>query len=183
MVRIWNLLVSSLILMKYKLLYGSSFNFSASTRVGRNFRIRLSNGGRVRLGKRVLVRDNVILHCTGGYIDIHDDVFINDNTLISSRESVVIKERTIIGQNVLFYDHDHDYQSDSVRDNYLVEPICVDSDVWIGSQACILRGTSIGKSCVVGAQTLVKGNIPSNSVYYQKKEKIMRDICNDSRKK
>ena len=182
MVRIWNLLISSLILIKYKLLYGGRINFSASTRVGRNFRIRLSNGGRVRLGKHVLIRDNVILHCTGGYIDIHDGVFINDNTSISSRKSVTINDRTIIGQNVLFYDHDHDYRSSSVRDNYLVEPVFVDSDVWIGSQVCILRGTSIGKGCVVGAQTLVKGSIPSNTVYHQKREEITRGICNDIRK-
>lgn len=40
---------------------------------------------------------------------------------------------------------------------------------WIGANTVILRGTTIGDNCVIGAGCIVTGDIPSNSVYIQKR--------------
>ena len=42
--------------------------------------------------------------------------------------------------------------------------------VWIGANTVILRGTVIGDDCVIGAGSVVKGNVPANSVLVQKRD-------------
>lgn len=41
----------------------------------------------------------------------------------------------------------------------------VGDDVWIGFDSIILSGTKIGKGSVIGARSIVKGNVPPFSVY------------------
>ena len=43
--------------------------------------------------------------------------------------------------------------------------IVVDDDVWIGYESLILSGSHIGKGSVIGARSVVKGEIPPYSVY------------------
>lgn len=45
------------------------------------------------------------------------------------------------------------------------ENIIIEDDVWIGYDSLILSGTHIGKGSVIGARSVVKGNIPPYSVY------------------
>ena len=48
-------------------------------------------------------------------------------------------------------------------------PITVGDDVWIGANTVILRGTVIGRDCVVGAGSVLKGVYPAGSVIVQKR--------------
>ena len=41
---------------------------------------------------------------------------------------------------------------------------------WIGTGAIILRGSSIGENCIIAAGTVVKGNIPNNSIAKNNRE-------------
>ena len=51
----------------------------------------------------------------------------------------------------------------------------IGNDVWIGAGAVILRGTTIGDKAVIGAGSIVKGNVPAGSVFYQKRETIIKE--------
>jgi len=42
--------------------------------------------------------------------------------------------------------------------------IIVEDDVWIGTDALILSGAHIGKGAIIGARTVVSGNIPAYAV-------------------
>lgn len=63
----------------------------------------------------------------------------------------------------------HDY-SRSVARMYAHEniggsaPVQIGNNVFIGMGVTILMGTKIGNNCIIGADAVVKGNIPSNSV-------------------
>ncbi|MCI8662037.1 MAG: acyltransferase [Lachnospiraceae bacterium] len=175
-IRIINFLRSEMALLKYKVLYGKKFSFAWSVRVGKNFRIRISNGGSIKIEGRTLIRDNVILHSSGGRILLGKEIFLNDMVCLNSKGTIKIDDRVIIGQNVTFYDHDHDYKSASVRDNYVIGKIYVGFETWIGSQCCILKGSDIGSRCVIGAQSIVKEKILDNTIYYQKRVKTIRRI-------
>ena len=39
-----------------------------------------------------------------------------------------------------------------------------------------MGGTKIGYNCVIGAGSIVKGNVLSNSVFLQKKENMVKEI-------
>ena len=55
------------------------------------------------------------------------------------------------------------YKQDSTHcPNY---DIVIDDDVWIGYDCLIMSNSHIGKGSVIGARSIVKGNIPPYSIY------------------
>ena len=76
-----------------------------------------------------------------------------------------------IRSECLIYDHDHDISSaESIHDSgYKTSPVVIGDDVWIGANTVILRGTVIGRDCVVGAGSVLKGVYPAGSVIVQKR--------------
>ena len=65
----------------------------------------------------------------------------------------------------------HDYSWYVLRDSYnellpdAGGEVCIGDNCFIGYKACILKGTTIGKNVIIGAYSVVKGNIPSNTVW------------------
>lgn len=149
----------------------------------------------VKLGKRVsiTVRKNSTLIITGKFvtrnnveivisnnaeISIGDRVFINSNCILSARKKISIGNNVQLGPNCLIYDNDHDYHVDPKErsQRFQCDDVIIGDDVWIGAGTIILKGTQIGHNCVIGAGSIVKGNIPDNTLYIQKRESIYRDI-------
>lgn len=53
-------------------------------------------------------------------------------------------------------------------DDILPDPggeVVIGNNCFIGYQSCILKGTTIGDNVIIGARSVVKGNIPSNTVW------------------
>ena len=104
-----------------------------------------------------------------------DKVFVNSNCLMSAHKSIIIGDRVQFGPGCMIFDHDHDYRADVDKRNktFLVEAIEIGSDTWIGANTIILRGSKIGNNCVIGAGCVIKEAIPDNTVYIQKRQKIV----------
>lgn len=92
-------------------------------------------------------------------------VSFNNNCIITCRDSIVIGSNVLIEPNVLIFDHDHDYKSDDFLNNFVTEPIIIEDNVWIGGNCTILKGTIIHSGAVIGAGTVVSGEVHANSVY------------------
>lgn len=43
--------------------------------------------------------------------------------------------------------------------------VAIGNNVFVGYQACILKGTRIGDNVIIGARSVVKGDIPANTVW------------------
>jgi acetyltransferase-like isoleucine patch superfamily enzyme len=69
---------------------------------------------------------------------------------------------------------DHDHAGSENWGSYVETPVVIGNDVWIGAGAVILRGTTIGDKAVIGAGSIVKGDVPAGCVYYQKRETVLR---------
>jgi len=74
---------------------------------------------------------------------------------------------------VTSYPLNHVLQYDpSRRNKHLYEQehsngdVIIGNDVWLGSEAFILSGSTIGDGCIIGAKTVVRGNIPPYAVVY-----------------
>ena len=78
----------------------------------------------------------------------------------------------------MIFDHDHDYKTTGgVRANkYIEDAVSIGKNVWTGCNVVILRGTTLGDNCVVGAGAVIKGNYPDNSVIIQKREEKVRSF-------
>lgn len=111
------------------------------------------------------VRTGVVFRISGGNLLIGKNVFMNDGCKITSRGRVEIGEGTIMGQNVLIYDHDHDYKSDDMKKNYVVDEVIIGKNVWIGSGVIILKGVHIGDGAVIAAGSIVTKDVPANYLF------------------
>lgn len=138
-------------------------------------RIRIHGGGRILIGKGFRCRSGVVFNVSaGGEIAVGEGVFINDGCSLNARSRIRIGSGTLLGQNVLMYDHDHDYKdADQMQTAYTSADIDIGQNVWIGSGVIILKGTKIGDQCVIGAGSVVKGVIPADMLAYNKRELVI----------
>lgn len=163
-----------------KLISEGTISISGRNNIEQNTRIIASNNSEVRIeGSNHTIGNGTILQAfNGGKIILGDRVSFNTNCYIVSHKAIKICEKTIFGPNVICVDHDHDYRSvEGVSSQqYKCSEITIGSNCWIGGNVTILRGTSIGNNCVIGAGSVIKGHIPDNSIVIQKRETEIKDI-------
>ena len=104
---------------------------------------------------------------------IGEHCFFNVGCSVTCIESVTIGNGCTFGNNVVIVDHDHDFRNEN-RGCFVASPVSIGKNVWIGANTVILRGTKIGDNCVIGAGSVVKGDIPANSIVVQKR---LQRIC------
>lgn len=163
----------------YKIVYGRRMNYNPVSKFSKGFKLRLFGKSRFSSGKNIVIRDGVKIRCNSdGIVCIGDGVGLNNNCLINAMEEIKIGENTIIGQDVKMYDHDHDYRSEGKRryTGFKTAPIRIGRNVWIGSGCIILKGSQIGDNCVIAASTVVKGVVSDNTIVYQEKNIVIKDI-------
>lgn len=130
----------------------------------------IKNGVDFRTGCIINLSDNA-------EVLIKEDSFLNDRCLINCRKKITIGKRVQIGQNVCMYDHDHDYRNlKTMKYDFKTGEIKIGDDCWIGSNVTILCGSQIGDRCVIGAGTVVKGNIPSDTMVYTNRELVIKPL-------
>jgi acetyltransferase-like isoleucine patch superfamily enzyme len=54
-------------------------------------------------------------------------------------------------------------------------PVRIGAYTWIAAKATILRGTTIGRGCVIGAHAVVKGDIPDYSIAVGAPAKVVKN--------
>ena len=158
----------------YKLCNGKNFSGSMVERISPNVVLEFNKDSKVSLGKRIRVHSGSKIKVRpGSELVIEDNVKINYYCIIACQEKIKIGEGTEFGPSVYLYDHDHDYKkglsANSNEESFKKAPIEIGKNCWIGANTIILRGTTIGDNCVVGAGCVLKGNYPSNSVIVQKR--------------
>jgi acetyltransferase-like isoleucine patch superfamily enzyme len=100
-------------------------------------------------------------------LSIGDRVGIRPYCMISASESITIEDDVMIGAFSSVIDSDHTFnlgQPNVVHNRVVTAPIRVGRGTWIGERVAVLRGASIGRCCIVGANSVVSGEIPDYSV-------------------
>ncbi|MBF7012792.1 DapH/DapD/GlmU-related protein [Novosphingobium resinovorum] len=125
-------------------------------------------------GTHVLATLQTLPH--GGAITIGQDAYLGENSYIWSSQSIRIGDRVLISHGVNIHDnishpisakarHKHFTGMVSGEDFSQLEgvssaPIDIGDDAWIGFNATILKGVTIGRGAIVGASTLVTCDVP-----------------------
>ena len=134
---------------------------------------------------KIIIESNcsIAAHCiivaqNESFISLDNNVSLSRGVQIYARQKITIGEGTLIGNNTCIFDHDHDYKCiEGVRANkYIEAPIKIGKNVWIGCNVVILRGTTIGNNCVVGAGSIIKGQYKDNTLIVQKRTESVYDI-------
>ena len=109
---------------------------------------------------------------------ISDDVYLDD----MDYSLLTIGEKVTISKGVTLLVHDFSVtQPMTIRDNSIVggtplKPIVISDGCFIGANAIILPGTRIGKNTIVGAGSVVKGNIPDNVVIAGNPARVIKSL-------
>lgn len=91
------------------------------------------------------------------------NVFINSCCHFQDQGGVWIGNGALIGHNVVLATINHGIDPTHRGDNRPA-PIRIGKDVWIGSNAVVLPGVSIGDGAIVGAGAVVTKDVPVNTV-------------------
>lgn len=104
------------------------------------------------------------------------------SSLMAGRHSTIrIGTNTIMSTGVVIVTFNHGYASRSVPMRYqpwvdLPEnSIEIGTDVWVGANVTILPGSRIGDGAIIGAGSLVRGEVPPRSVYLNTQSPVIRE--------
>ncbi len=124
------------------------------------------------------------IHIDHGYnIFLGDNVYMNTGCVILDQCPVKIGDNTLFGPRVNVYCAIHPI--DSYVRNLLVEggkPITIGNNCWIGGNATICPGVTIGDNVVIGAGSVVVKDIPSNTIAVGNPCKVIREITEEDHK-
>ena len=91
--------------------------------------------------------------------------YINHDSEIRCREHITIGNNVSIAYNVLIQDSDyHTTYDDNGKPKPQTLPITIEDNVWIGANAIVLKGVTLGKGCVVAAGSVVTKNVESRMI-------------------
>ena len=111
----------------------------------------------------------------GKNITIGNDVFINSGCHFQDQGGIEIGDRSLIGHNVVLATINHDLSPSCNRKNHYA-PIKIGKNVWIGSNATILPGVTIGDWAVVAAGAVVTKDVAAYTVVGGVPAKIIKTI-------
>lgn len=138
--------------------------------------IMVSKGGVIDIAPHCRFEKGAFAAIDGGEIHIGELSSFGINDLIVSHEYIKIGKGCLIAPNVSIYDHDHIFDNNGVQPFYKTGKVEIGDNVWIGTGAIILRNTKIGDGCIIGAGTVVKGIIPSNTIVTGNREIQIKKI-------
>lgn len=141
-------------------------------------RVKVRNHGTITIGDRTLFEGTIVpieLAAWGATLRIGQGCYINYGTNVSARAGVTIGDNVAIGQYSIIMDDDYHSASDHRRAGKRA-PIVIESDSWLGARVIVLRGAHIGRGAVIGANSVVTGNIPPYAVAVGTPARVIRNV-------
>lgn len=121
----------------------------------------------IKLGENVTIYPDVMFF-GDGLIEIGNNVAIGNGAIIysSANGGVHIGDNTLIAAQTYIIDCDHGIEKNMLirQQQNSVEKVVIGQDVWLGANTTILKGSVIQDGAVIGAKSLVKGNIDSYAI-------------------
>lgn len=111
----------------------------------------------------------------GKNITLGKHVFINSGCSFQDQGGIVIGEGTLVGHNVMIATLNHD-MTPSKRGDTIPRSVLIGKKVWIGSNATILPGVTIGDYAIVAAGAIVSKDVPAYAVVGGVPAKIIKYI-------
>lgn len=135
----------------------------------------------IRIGAHTIVGGELFAFAHGGRIEIGEWCFVGPGSRIWSAEAVTIGNRVLVSHGVNIHDcnsHPRDPRERHAHFRAIAttghppgitsiesRPVVIGDDAWIGFNATILKGVTIGAGSIVAACSLVTRDVPPNSLH------------------
>jgi len=122
-------------------------------------------------------RTTISTQCENAQIIIGNNCGFS-GVVIGARESITIGNKVMVGANVLITDNDWHSMDPNDRENGIPEskPINIADNVFIGYSSSVLKGVSIGKNSIIGANSVVSRDIPENVIAAGNPCKVIKQL-------
>lgn len=140
----------------------------------------------IHLGKGSILSCNIVFESSEGSVNIGNECVIENSTFIS-RDNITIEDHVLMGWGCTICDHSfHSLDYRDRRDDYKnmyedaknnrglnvsknwdsvdSKPVRICTDAWIGMNCLIMQGITIGKGAIVGANSVVRKNVPDYTI-------------------
>lgn len=129
-------------------------------------RITIAPNLTINVGHRIAIRDDVFL-AGNGVLKVGDRTTINAGCIITAMGSVTIGSDVMLAPRVYVLDVDHRFEDRDApisQQGYSIAPVVIHNGVWIGANAVITRGVTIGEGAIIGANSVVTKDVEPFSI-------------------
>lgn len=121
---------------------------------------------RMNVGKKVRLRRPLVIQYPEN-IYVEDNVSMNRNCTFLAHGKIFIGKNAMIGPNVTIITVNHDYRAKGLKahTSHVLLPVRIGENVWIGANALILPGITIGRNAIIGAGSVVTKDIGDGEVF------------------
>jgi maltose O-acetyltransferase len=133
----------------------------------------------IQIGAHTVTRGQCNVFYPSGNIKIGSYCYLGDHSRIWSAIGITIGDRVLISHCVNI--HDHNAHSRAANQRHLqaaeifsgnsknmngvgMAPIVIEDDVWIGFNAIIMKGVTIGRGAIIAAATVVTKDVPPYAI-------------------
>ena len=141
---------------------------------------------RLKVGKAVILDSGCFLHCGGmgwsegrGSIVLGNSVYIGPYSVLFGAGEIEIGNDVLISPGVIIVSHQHSYDVPSTImrcQPTQFNKVVIEDNVWIGANAVILPGVSVGRGSVIGAGAVVKGEVPPFTLFAGVPARLIKEI-------
>ena len=112
----------------------------------------------------------------GKNITIGKNVFINSGCHFQDQGGITLGDGTLIGHNVVLTTLNHGLSPDD-RGTLYPAPVIIGKNVWIGANATVVPGVTIGNNAIIAAGAVVTKDVPENAVVGGVPARILKMIA------
>lgn len=171
----------------------SGIEISQEARVALH-KIRPTPGCRLTIGKHSIIEGSLIFDREDANIQIGERTFIGSSLLVSA-QSITVGDDVLIAWGCTIVDHNshstlwRERESDvtnwetGTKDWTHVErkPVVIESKAWIGFNAIVLKGVSIGEGAIIGAGSVVTKDVPPYTISAGNPARVIRELTSAER--
>lgn len=134
-----------------------------------------------RVGRGAVIHSPLVLvnpPASLANLDIGDDCHLGKDVLLDLAAGVSIGDRTTVSMGARLISHLDVGASVLAQCGFerQVAPVRLEPDVYIGANAVILHGVTVGRCCVIGAGAVVVADVPPCSVAVGVPARVIRQV-------
>lgn len=173
---------------RYQVCKRSGIEIATDAKV--NYRgIRLRPPAKLSIGAGSIFEGSIAADRPEAEVTVGTNTFVGSSTIVTAKR-VDIGDDVLISWGCTFVDHDSHSTDWSVRagdvqrhysgqknwDGIAMRPIRICNKVWIGFNALVLKGVTIGEGAVVAAGSVVTKDVPEYTLVAGNPARVIRDI-------
>jgi acetyltransferase-like isoleucine patch superfamily enzyme len=157
-------------------------------------KIRMARGCTLSIGDTTIVEAAIIFDREGGSVRIGERTFIGASTFVCA-EHIEVGDDVLISWGCTIVDHnshalawkdrsrDVENWYEGRKDWTPVErgAVRIGNRAWIGFNAIVLKGVTIGEGAIIGAGSVVTRDVPAFSIAAGNPARVIRELAPDER--